>query len=100
METKRRPSGALSARSMLTSLVLHVLVLAVLMLLPAQVLRPAPPKKEIDIVFYRPPAIKITPPPAPLPVAGGSPWSGAPPGAPPPAWEPRPDVPRCTRGPG
>jgi len=100
METKRRPSGALSARSMLTSLVLHVLVLAVLMLLPAQVLRPAPPKKEIDIVFYRPPAIKVTPRAAPLPVAGGSPAAGAPPGAPAPALKPKPNAPAGPDGPG
>ena len=38
------------------------LVLGVLMLIPAQVLlRSAPPNKELDIVFYRPPEIAVKP---------------------------------------
>ena len=58
METKRsmfKAFGAPSGRSMLTSVAIHVPVLALLMLLPAQaLLRSAATKKEIDIVFYRP----------------------------------------------
>ena len=47
---------------MVTSLAIHVLVVAVLMLIPAQaLLRSEPPKgKELDIVFYRPPEIAVT----------------------------------------
>src|SRR5262249_18777675 len=96
METKRsitKPSGALSARSMFTSLALHVLVLALLMLLPAQVLRPDTHKKEIDIVFYRPRVIKVTPRAAPLPSAGGPAAAGAPKGEPAPAVKPKPNAP-------
>lgn len=67
-----RESGAPSTRSMVESLVLHVIVLALLMLVGASVLfRNGAPrtKKEIDIVFYRPaavpvPATTVPPPPA------------------------------------
>jgi len=75
MEISRRmfrESGAPSTRSMVESLVLHVIVLALLMLLGASVLfRNGAPrtKKEIDIVFYRPaavpvPATTVPPPPS------------------------------------
>src|SRR5215469_12304509 len=64
MEISRfRESGVLSTRSMMESLVLHV-VLALLLLLGASVLvRSGAPrtKKEIDIVFYRPAAVPVTP---------------------------------------
>jgi len=59
-----RESGALSTRSMVESLVLHAIVLALLGLLAATVLvRNGAPrtKKEIDIVFYRPAAVPVTP---------------------------------------
>jgi hypothetical protein len=64
MEVKNsfKTSGAPTARSMATSFVLHLLVLGVLMLIPAQVLlRSEPPNRELDIVFYRPPEIAIQP---------------------------------------
>ena len=74
METGRRmftTSGAPSGRSMLKSLALHVLVLALLMLVPGQVLlRSAPRKRQLDIVFYRPPEIKVAAPRAYLACAG------------------------------
>ena len=96
METKRsmfKAFGAPSGRSMLTSVALHVPVLALLMLLPAQaLLRSAATKKEIDIVFYRPPEIKIPPRAAALPLARGTAPAGAPPGAPAPALKPRPNA--------
>jgi hypothetical protein len=59
-------SGAPSARSVVESLVLHVIVLALLMLVGATaLLRSTPPKKkEIDIVFYRPPERPVPPPPS------------------------------------
>src|SRR5207342_3292651 len=72
MEVKSisKTSGAPTARSMATSLVLHGLVLGVLLLIPAQVLlRSAPPNKELDIVFYRPPEIAVRPNAIPVPVA-------------------------------
>src|SRR5262249_36956290 len=68
-----RESGALSTRSMVESLVLHVIMLALLLLGGASVLlRSGPPrgKKEIDIVFYRPAAVPVTPVTAPPPVKG------------------------------
>jgi hypothetical protein len=65
MEISRfRESRALSTRSMVESLVLHAIVLALLMVLGASVLlRGGAPrgKKEIDIVFYRPAAVPVTP---------------------------------------
>src|SRR5262249_19277127 len=65
MEISRfRESGALSTRSMMESLVLHLIMLALLMLFGASVLlRSGAPrgKKEIDIVFYRPAAVPVTP---------------------------------------
>jgi hypothetical protein len=67
-----RESGAPSTRSMVESLVLHAIALALLMLLGATVLfRNGAPrsKKEIDLVFYRPAAVPVpataVPPPSP-----------------------------------
>jgi hypothetical protein len=86
---------------MLTSLALHVPAVAVLMLLPAQaLLRSSPPKKEIDIVFYRPPEIKLPSRAVSLPLARGTAAAGAPPGAPAPALKPRPNAPAGPDGPG
>jgi hypothetical protein len=49
---------------MLKSFALHSFVLALLLLVPAKVLLPSkPPKKELDIVFYRAPKIEV---PAPV----------------------------------
>jgi hypothetical protein len=65
-----RESGALSTRSMVESLVLHAILLALLLLLGASVLlRSGAPrtKKEIDIVFYRPAAVPVTPTAVPPP---------------------------------
>src|SRR5215472_7305988 len=69
-----RESGAPSTRSMVESLVLHAIVLALLVLLGASVLvRNAPrTKKEIDIVFYRPAAVPVTPPAVPPPPSKGA----------------------------
>ena len=72
-----RESGALSTRSMVESLVLHAIVLGLLALLAATVLvRGGAPrtKKDIDIVFYRPAAVPVTPtavPPPPAKAATG-----------------------------
>jgi hypothetical protein len=90
-----RTSGALSGRSMLTSLALHVPVVAVLLLLPAQAFIRHAPKKEIDIVFYRPPEVKLAPraPAIPLPKGTTEAAPGAPAGSPAPALKPKPNAP-------
>src|SRR5438445_2295118 len=96
MEVKSilKTSGAPTARSMATSLVVHVGVLGVLMLIPAQVLlRSAPPNKELDIVFYRPPEIEVKARPVSLPMPRGTNEAGSPPGAPAPALKPKPNAP-------
>src|SRR5215510_14514114 len=65
-----RESGALSTRSMVESLVLHAIVLALFMLLAASVLvrsGATRTKKELDVVFYRPAAVPVTPTAVPPP---------------------------------
>jgi hypothetical protein len=86
MEAKSifKASGAPTVRSMGTSVVLHVFVLVVLILIPAQLLlRSEPPNKELDIVFYRPPEI----------VVKARAVSGSLPGAPAPVLKPKPNAP-------
>jgi len=79
-----KASGAPTPRSMATSLALHVFVLVVLIVIPAQVLlRSEPPNKELDIVFYRPPEIAVK----------ARAVSGSLPAAPAPALKPRPNAP-------
>ena len=97
-----KTSGALSARSMVTSLAIHVVVLAVLMLVPAQtLLRSAPAKRNVDIVFYRPPEIAIPVPAVPLRDAANGMMPDAPGlGAPAPAVKPKPNAPAGPDGPG
>src|SRR5258708_770 len=97
METRSsifKISGAPSARGMLTSLAVHVLVLALLMLGAQTLLSSAPTKKEreLDIVFYHPPKIAVAAPAVPLSPAPATTPAGAPPGAPAPAVKPRPNV--------
>ena len=102
METMFKTYG-LSSRSMLTSLGLHVLVLPVLMLVPAgALLHSAPPKKDaqVDIVFYRAPAIAVPAAAVTLPLPRATTSAGAPPGAPAPALKPRPNAPAGPDGPG
>src|SRR5215471_11083513 len=96
MEVKSisKTSGAPTARSMATSLAIHVFVLAGLMLIPAQVLlRSEPPNKELDIVFYRPPEIEVKPRAVSLPMERGTNEAGSPPGEPAPALRPKPNAP-------
>src|SRR5258707_12111628 len=88
-----KTSGAPTSRSMATSVALHVLVLGVLMLIPAQLLlRSEPPNKELDIVFYRPPEIAAKARAVSLPVPRGASEAGSPPGAPAPALKPKPNA--------
>src|SRR5438094_10590348 len=95
-------SGTPEARSMATSLALHVVVMGVLMLIPAQVLlRSEPPNKELDIVFYRPPEIAVKPRAVSLPTPRGTTAAaGSPPGAPAPALKPKPNAPAGPDRPG
>src|SRR5215471_18832924 len=96
-----KTSGAPTARSMGTSLVLHILVLVLLLLIPAQVLlRSEPPNKELDIVFYRPPEIAVKPRAVSLPIAEETNAAGSPPGAPAPALKPKPNAPAGPDRPG
>ncbi len=91
MEAKSifKKSGAPTARSMAKSMAIHVLVMALLMVIPAQALfRSEQPNKELDIVFYRPPEIAVT---VPRPIPRGTSEAGSPPGAPAPALKPRPN---------
>ncbi len=66
MEISRfRESGGPSARSMMESIVLHTILLALLLLVGATFLaRSGAPrtKNAIDIVFYRPAAVPVPPP--------------------------------------
>jgi hypothetical protein len=83
MKSIFKTSGAPTPRSMATSLALHVFVLLVLILIPAQLLlRSESPNKELDIVFYRPPEIAVKAPAV----------SGSLPGAPAPALKPKPNA--------
>src|SRR5712691_13217604 len=85
-------SGAPTARSMAKSVALHVFVLVLLMIIPAQALfRSEPPNKELDIVFYRPP--EVEPRAVSRPMPRGTSEAGSPPGAPAPALKPRPNAP-------
>ena len=88
--------GTPTGRSMAKSMAIHVLVLIVLMVIPAQALfRNVQPNKELDIVFYRPPENAVKPRPAAVPTAVAMITSeaGSPPGAPAPALRPKPNAP-------
>src|SRR6266852_2927530 len=103
MEAKSifKTSGAPTARSMAKSLAIHVFVLAVLMVIPAQALfLSEPPNKELDIVFYRPPEIAVNARAVSRPMPRGTNEGGSPPGAPAPALKPRPNAPAGPDQPG
>src|SRR5215467_3835030 len=87
------------ARSMAKSLTIHVFLLGVLMLIPAQMLlRSEPPNRELDIVFYRPPEIPVNAGPVSRPL--GTSEAGSRPGAPAPALKPKPNAPAGPDQPG
>src|SRR5712691_4582897 len=89
-----KKSGAPTARSMAKSMAIHVLVMALLMVIPAQALfRSEQPNKELDIVFYRPAEIAVTARAVSRPMPRGTSEGGSPPGAPAPAPKPRPKAP-------
>ena len=100
MEVKNifKTSGAPTARSMGKSVAIHVVVLAVLMVIPAQALfRNVPANKELDIVFYRPPEIPVKTHDVSRPIPSEP---GALKGAPAPAAKPRPNAPAGPDVPG
>ena len=93
MKTSRAPS----TRSMLQSFALHSLVLLLLLIVPAKMLLPSnPPRKELDIVFYRAPKIEV---PAPVVQPSVKEKTSAA-GAPAPALNPRPNTPPGPDRPG
>ena len=91
MEAKSifKTSGAPTARSMAKSMAIHVFVLAVLMVIPAQALFRSAPNKELDIVFYRPPEIAVNSRAVSRPMPRGTSEAGAPA----PALKPKPNAP-------
>src|SRR6516165_2622594 len=96
MEAKNtfKTSGAPTAPSMAKSVAIHVFVLALLMVLPAQALfRSESPNKELDIVFYRPPEIAVNTRSISRPMPRGASEAGSPPGAPASALKPKPNAP-------
>src|SRR5712692_10787274 len=96
MEAKSilKSSGAPTAGSMAKRMAIHLFVMAVLMVLPAQALfRSEPPNKELDIVFYRPPEVAVNARAVSRPMPRGTNEGGSPPGAPAPAPKPRPNAP-------
>jgi len=103
MEAKNtfKTSGAPTAPSMAKSVAIHVFVLALLMVLPAQALfRSESPNKELDIVFYRPPEIAINTRTIARPMPRGASEAGSPPGAPASALKPKPNAPAGPDMPG
>src|SRR6516162_3782328 len=96
MEAKSifKTSGAPTAPSMAKSVAIHVCVMALLMVLPAQALfRSESTNKELDIVFYRPPEIAVNTRSISRPMPRGASEAGSPPGAPAPALKPKPNAP-------
>jgi len=93
MEAKNilKTSGAPTARSMAKSVAIHIFVLALLMVIPAQALfRNVPANKELDVVFYRPPEIPIKTRDVSRPIPSEP---GSLKGAPAPAPKPKPNAP-------
>jgi hypothetical protein len=86
---------------MAKSVAIHVFVLALLMVLPAQALfRSESPNKELDIVFYRPPEIAVNTRSISRPMPRGASEAGSPPGAPASALKPKPNAPAGPDMPG
>src|SRR5437867_2928005 len=103
METGRsiRSPGAPSARSMLTSFVVHAVALVLLLLVPAEAWsRSAQRKKPVDIVFHRPPQVPIPAPAIRPRLPRGPSAAGSRPGLPAPAQKPKPNAPPGPDGPG
>jgi hypothetical protein len=63
-------SGPLSARGMRTSLAIHIVALVLVLLVPVEALRARSPRprRELDVVFHRPPRIEVPVPVVSLPL--------------------------------
>jgi hypothetical protein len=86
---------------MAKSVAIHVCVMALLMVIPAQALfRSESPNKELDIVFYRPPEIAVNTRSVSRPMPRGASEAGSPPGAPASALKPKPNAPAGPDMPG
>ena len=97
-----RESGALTTRSMAESLLLHIIMMALLMIVGAPLLLRKTPlrnNKEIDVVFYRPPAIPVPAPVVPPPASRDTHGPGAPKPAPKPLEVPEGPKPELQPGP-
>src|SRR6516164_10126360 len=95
MEAKSifKTSGAPTAPSMAKSVAIHVFVMALLLVIPAQALfRSESPDKELDIVFYRPPEIAVNTRNVSRPMPRAN-EAGSHLGAPAPALKPKPNAP-------
>jgi len=107
MEVKsiRKTSGAKPSRGMWTSLAIHVFIMVLLLLVSGRaLLNSAPPDKaknrQLDIAFYRPPAVEIPASAVPAPITKAKVAAGSPPGAPAPAVNPKPNAPAGPDKPG
>ena len=105
VKSKLKTSGVKPSRGMWTSLAIHVFLMVLLLLVSGQaLLRSAPPDKaknrQLDIAFYRPPAVEIPTSAVPLPVTKAKVAAGSPPGAPAPAANPKPNAPDGPDKPG
>ena len=84
---------------MVTSFVIHVVLVGLLLLIPADAWRrSAPPKRQVDVVFHKAPEIKIPVPAALMPQPKAMPAGNA--GAPAPAAKPKPQAPPGPDKPG
>src|SRR6516164_7557927 len=95
MEAKSifKTSGAPTAPSMAKSVAIHVFVMALLLVIPAQALfRSESPDKELDIVFYRPPEIAVNTRNVSRPMPRAN-EAASQLGAPAPALKPKPNAP-------
>jgi len=97
-----RIPGAPTGRSMLTSFTFHAVLVALLLLVPAEAWRRSamPKKRQVDIVFHRPPPVAIPTPAVTLPLPKAAIATGPRPGQPAPAAHPRPELPKGPDGKG
>ncbi|HKQ96257.1 MAG TPA: hypothetical protein VJV75_00130, partial [Candidatus Polarisedimenticolia bacterium] len=83
--TASTSSGAPDARSMGTSVGIHVLALIFMLLVPVEALsKRAQPDRQLDVTFYRPPQVEIPAPEVTPPVKKLAPGDGPKPGTPKP----------------
>src|SRR5215471_682495 len=85
-------SGALSTRSILTSFTIHVTLVGLLLLIPAEAWRHSPPpRKQVDVVFHKAQEVTVPAPASALPPVKKTVLAGNA-GAPAPARHPKPEA--------